>query len=243
MGSYDFSFPGTTYPHTHSRTSWGSASSRSMRTDNSPSHRWCRGWDHRSPTSVGHVSAQSVSGAPEEAALQGQAEISAKGPEEWLDSRRSQSLQPSQKLQQWYPWALLEVCLSSVQAPVWWKPSSGGRRDSTLILGGSEKECPFLGITTWLVSTLCIDVDFQGSSSHTFFIVSVCFSCFLDTSFSSSKAWHIFCARNSPSKKQIIFVTVTMVMWGNLIRFTVRISNTEISQCTLQIWTQKAQLV
>lgn len=160
MGSYDFSFPGTANPHTHSWASWELASSRSVRTNNLPTHRWCHGWDHGSPTSLGHVSAESVSGAPGEAALQGQAEISAKGLEGYPDSRRSQSLQPSRKLEQWYPWALLEVCLSRVQAPVWRKPSSGGRRDSTLTLGDSVKECLFLGITTWLVLTLCIDVDF-----------------------------------------------------------------------------------
>lgn len=165
-----------------SQRSEGSASSRTTGTDDLPECQgWWSRWDHALPSQAGYASAQSVSGAPADEALPGQPEISVKYPEEPSDSRRSQSLQPGQKLQQWHPWMPLEVYLSRVQAPAWWNPTSGRgwgwgrcRGDSTLIWESSERECLILGVTRWL---LLPSIDWI-SQSLLHILSSLCHLCF-----------------------------------------------------------------
>lgn len=92
-------------------------------------------------------------------------------------------------------------------------PPVGGQEDPPLTAEGSERACPFLCVTVaWLCCPLCTDMALRSLFHVLSSLCQQCFSRFLDTWFSSSKVWHLFCARNSPFKEQIAPVTVPVVL-------------------------------
>lgn len=123
---------------------------------------------------------------------------SAKDPEEWPDSRRSQS--PG------LGWHLGAAAVTHVGAlrcvPKQCKllldaaPPVGDKetlREHLKVLKGG----PFLVSPRGLCCLLCIDTDLRSLLHILSSSCQLCFSFFLDTWFISSKAWHLFCARNS----------------------------------------------